>query len=389
MTTTTDAEAAAINTFNPKGAAVDTVTPKGAAVDTVDPKAGVTGPDGSKTDIRRLDAYSHILPAPYFARMRELAVDSGALKRWLELDALHDVDARLRMMDTFGDGYQQVLTLSSPPIELLAGPRDSPALARLANESMHALCERYPDRFPAFVASLPMNNPDAALAEIAFALDGLGARGVQVFTNVNGRPLDDPAFHGVFAEMARRDLPIWLHPARGAGFADYAAEDTSRYEIWWALGWPYETSVAMARLVFSGLLERHPDIKIITHHLGAMIPYLEGRIRLGWSEQLGSRTAGDDLARLRSTTPPRPPLDYFRRFYADTALSASAIGIRCGLDFFGTEHVLFGTDCPFDPEGGPGFIRETIRVLDALDLTAGAREQIYHGNLLRLMRLPG
>ncbi|WP_258021031.1 amidohydrolase [Streptomyces anatolicus] len=117
-----------------------------------------------------------------------------------------------------------------------------------------------------------------------------------------------------------------------------------------------------------------------------MIPSLEGRIRLGWSEQLGSRTSGDDLARLRSTALPCPPLEYFRRFYADTALSGSAIGIRCGLDFFGTDHVLFGTDCPFDPDGGPGFIRETIRVLDTLDLTDTAREQIYHGNLLRLMR---
>lgn len=336
----------------------------------------------------KLDAYSHILPARYFARMRELAVGSGALKRWLELDALHDLDARLRMMDEFGDGYQQVLTLSSPPVELLAEPEGSAQLARLANESLHELCEQHPDRFPAFVASLPMNNPDAALAEIAFALDDLGARGVQLFTNVNGRPLDDPAFHGVFAEMARRDLPIWLHPARGAAFADYSAEDTSRYEIWWALGWPYETSAAMARLVFSGLLEQHPSLKIITHHLGAMIPCLEGRIGLGWSDQLGSRTADTDLAGLRGTVLPHRPLEYFRRFYADTALSGSAIGIRCGLDFFGTDHVLFGTDCPFDPEGGPGFIRETIRVLDALDLTDAARAQIYHGNVLRLMRLP-
>jgi hypothetical protein len=90
----------------------------------------------------KVDAYSHILPAPYFERMRELAVDPGALKRWLELPALHDVDARLAMMDEFGDGYQQVLTLSSPPIELLAGPSESPALARLANESMRELCDK-------------------------------------------------------------------------------------------------------------------------------------------------------------------------------------------------------------------------------------------------------
>ncbi|WP_343242523.1 MULTISPECIES: amidohydrolase family protein [unclassified Streptomyces] len=335
----------------------------------------------------KLDAYSHILPAPYFARMRELAVDRAAFKRWLELPALHDVDARLRMMDEFGEDYQQVLTLSSPPLELLAGPGESAALARLANTSMRELCARRPDRFPAFVAALPMNDPDATMTELAHAVDDLGARGVQVFTNVGGRPLDDPEFAPVFDEMARRDLPVWLHPARGAGFADYASEDTSAYEIWWALGWPYETSVAMARLVFSGLMERHPDIKIITHHLGAMIPYLEGRIGLGWSDQLGSRTAGDAYERLHRARLPRRPLEYFRRFYADTALSGSAIGTRCGLDFFGTDRVLFGTDCPFDPEGGPLYIRETIRVVDGLDITGAEREQIYHGTVRRLMRL--
>ena len=333
----------------------------------------------------KVDAYSHILPARYFERMRELVTDPRALKRWLELPALHDLDARLAMMDEFGPGYQQVLTLSSPPIELLAGPADSPALARLANETMRELCDKHPDRFPAFVASLPMNNPGAALDEIAFAVDDLGARGVQVFTNVNGRPLDDPDYAGVFAEMAQRDLPVWMHPTRNAGSADYATEKTSKFEIWWALGWPYETSAAMARLVFSGLFDRHPDIKIITHHLGAMIPYLEGRIRLGWSDQFGSRTDGDEYGRLRQGLAEHP-LEYFRRFYADTALSGSDIGTRCGLEFFGADHVLFGTDCPFDPEGGPLYIRETIRVIDSLDITADDRERIYHGNLRRLIR---
>ncbi|MGH3241006.1 MAG: amidohydrolase family protein [Spirillospora sp.] len=334
----------------------------------------------------KIDAYSHILPEPYFARMREIA-DPAAFKRWLELPALHDLGERLRIMDEFGDGYQQVLTLSSPPIELLAGPGESPALARLANDSMRELCDKRPDRFPAFVASLPMDDPDASLAELAYAVDDLGARGVQVFTNVNGRPLDDPDFAGVFAEMAARDLPVWMHPARTPAFADYATEDVSRFEIWWAFGWPYETSAAMARLVFSGLFERHPDLKIITHHMGAMIPYLEGRIGLGWGPQLGSRTSGPDLDRLRDA--PRRPLDHFRRFYADTSLSGSDIGTRCGLDFFGADHVVFGTDCPFDPEGGPLYVRETIRVLDALDITGDERDRIYHRNILRLMRLSG
>ncbi|RRS02187.1 amidohydrolase [Glycomyces terrestris] len=315
--------------------------------------------------------------------MRELAPDPKALKRWLNLPALHDVESRLRMMDEFGPDYQQVLTLSSPPIEMLAGPDESWRLARLANEEMRGLVERHPSRFPAFVASLPLNSTEASMAELRYALDELGAVGVQVFTNVGGVPLDDPRFAPVFAEMARRDLPVWMHPARSAAASDYPGEATSKYEVWWALGWPYETSVAMSRMVFSGLLERHPNLAVVTHHMGAMIPFLEGRIRLGWADQFGSRTHGGEAAKVLDGLS-RPPIDYFRSFYADTALSGSAIGTRCGLEFFGAEHVLFASDCPFDPEGGPMYIREMIRIVDDLDITEEDRDLIYSGNLQRI-----
>lgn len=335
----------------------------------------------------KIDAYSHILPTPYFERMRRMVANPGMFKRWLELPALHDIEVRLRMMAEFGDEYQQVLTLSSPPIEVLATPKEAAVLARLANESMLELCQKYPDRFPAFVAALPLNNPDAIMDELDYAVDELGARGVQVFTNVNGRALDEPEFLRIFETMARRDLPVWMHPARGPAHADYATEDSSKYEIWWALGWPYETSVAMARLVFSGILERFPHLKVITHHMGAMIPFLDGRIGLGWSDQLGSRSDDVDYARLRAERLPAPLLDYFRRFYADTALSGSSIGVRCGLDFFGAERVLFGSDCPFDPQGGPMYIREIIRVIDELGLSAADRESVYHRNIRDLIRL--
>jgi predicted TIM-barrel fold metal-dependent hydrolase len=332
----------------------------------------------------KLDAFSHILPRRYFDVMQKYVSDPGALKRWLDLDALHDVDARLAMMEEFGPDYQQILTLSSPPVELLAGPDESPLLARLANESMKELCDAHPDRFPAFVASLPMNSPEASLAEIDYAIDVLGARGIQVFTNVNGIPLDDPRFEPIFAELARRDLPIWMHPTRNAKFSDYRTEDTSKYEIWWALGWPYETSAAMARMVFSGLFDRYPGLKIITHHMGAMIPFMEGRIRLGWADQFGSRTDDPSYQTVVSDLQ-REPIEYFRGFYADTALSGSAIGTRCGLEFFGAEHVLFASDCPFDPEGGPLYIREMIRIIDELDIPEDDRALIYFKNAQRLM----
>src|SRR5439155_9836451 len=129
-------------------------------------------------------------------------------------------------MDRY-EGYAQVLTLASPPIEALAGPDATPELARLANDGMAELVAKHPDRFPGFVASLPMNNPDAALTEIDRAIDTLGATGVQIFSNVNGLPLDAPQFRSIFDPMASRRLPIWLHPARPASFADYPGEKRS------------------------------------------------------------------------------------------------------------------------------------------------------------------
>ncbi|MFO1363652.1 MAG: amidohydrolase family protein [Burkholderiales bacterium] len=337
----------------------------------------------------KLDIYPHILPRPYFERMQAIAANdpalAGQLKRWVTVPVLHDLDARMRMMKRF-PGYKQVLTLSMPPLEFLAGPEESPALARIANDSMAEIVAQHPDFFPAFVASLPMNNVPAALAEMDRALGTLGAKGVQVFTNVNGRALDEPEFFPVFERVSTRyDLPVWVHPARTARFADYPGEPKSKYEIWWAFGWPYETTAFMARMVFSQVLERLPKLRIITHHLGAMAPYFERRIRYGY-DQFGSRTADEDYGALLARMA-KHPVEYFRTFLGDTAVNGSASALRCGLDFFGARRVLFGTDCPFDPHGGPLFIRETIRAIDSLGLPRAERDGIYFGNALRILRL--
>ena len=126
-----------------------------------------------------------------------------------------------------------------------------------------------------------MNNVPAALEEMDRAIAKLGAKGMQIFTNVNGRPLDEPEFFRIFERMSKTyDLPIWVHPTRTAKFADYPTEQKSKYEIWWLFGWPYETSAFMARLVFSGMFDKLPKLKIITHHLGAMAPLLRQPHRL-------------------------------------------------------------------------------------------------------------
>ena len=338
--------------------------------------------------MKKIDIFPHIFPPKFFEKMLEIAPDKAAIKRWLNIPVLHDLDARLRMMDEFGPEYQQILTLSLPAIEYLAPPDKSPELAVLANDGMYEICAKYPERFPGFVASVPMNNMAATMAEIKRTVETMGARGIQIFTNVNGRPLDEPEFAPLFEQMHAYDLPIWLHPTRGPKMPDYPGESKSKFEIWWLFGWPYETSAAMARMVFSGFFDRWPKLKIITHHMGAMVPYLEARVGLGM-DQMGTRTADEDYTSLVQSMRDkgRRPLDYFKMFYADTSVNGSASAIRCGLDFFGADHSLFGTDCPFDPEGGPMFIREAIRAITSLNLSDEDLRKLYNENAQRMLRL--
>jgi uncharacterized protein len=333
----------------------------------------------------KIDIFNHLFPRGYYERfITKGAAGKDMGKRVQNIATIVDLDQRFRALDAFGD-YRQLLTLPAPPIEVLAGPERSPELAKVANDELAEVVAKHPDRFIAFAAGLPMNNPAAAAREMERAVVQLGAKGVQMYTNVAGKPLDDPDILPLFAEAARLDIAIWLHPIRGADFPDYRTEDRSKLEIWWTFGWPYETSVAMSRLVFAGLFDRFPDLKIITHHLGGMIPYFEGRVGHGW-DQLGSRTSDVDYISVRRAMKKRP-VDYFRHFYGDTALFGARAGLRCGLEFFGVDHVLYASDMPFEPEPGM-YARETIQAIESLDLTVAQKEQIYSGNARRLLKLP-
>jgi uncharacterized protein len=290
-------------------------------------------------------------------------------------------------MDQFKQhDYVQVLSLPSPPIELMADGALALEMSRIGTDGMAELVARHPDRFVGYVSTLPMNDPEAAAREAERAFTQAGANGLQLYTNVRGKPLDLPEFLPVFELAARHDKPILLHPIRGAEMPDYRSEDRSRYEIWWTFGWPYETSAAMARIVFSGLFDRLPGLKVVTHHLGAMVPYFEGRVGPGW-DQLGARTSDENLGAVLKRLK-RRPLDYFKDFYADTAVFGSRAATVCGLEFFGPDRVLFASDSPFDPEKGPGYIRDTIAVLESLDLDAAARAKINYRNAEQLFRLP-
>ena len=172
--------------------------------------------------MRKLDIFNHLYPTAYFDQM--LAVAPGFKdigKRMRGIPMLIDLDERFRVMDRFGADYQQVLSIATPPIEVYAPLAAQPDLARRANDGMAALVSKYPDRFPTFIAALPLGDADATMVELHRAIRDLGARGIQLFSNINGRPLDEPEYLAILAVMAEYDLPIFLHPYRGADMADY------------------------------------------------------------------------------------------------------------------------------------------------------------------------
>jgi predicted TIM-barrel fold metal-dependent hydrolase len=326
-----------------------------------------------------IDIYTHIYPPGFLDQLIEHSSGLGNLaERMKSAGSVVDLDQRFREMEPFGD-YRQVVALPHPVLEEIADPPAATRLAQIANDAMAELCADHPDRFAGFVASVAMTDVDAAIIELRRAVTELGAKGVQIYTNVIGRPLDDPRFAEVFATIADLDVTMWLHPARTAAMSDYEAEQKSRYEMWWCFGWPYETSVALSRLVFSGLFDRHPGLNILTHHLGGMIPYFDGRIGPGM-EFLGSRTADEDYSNVLSSLD-RPHIDYFKSFYADTALFGGTCGLGAGLKFFGPDRVVFASDAPFGPIG------LTLAALDQLEVDTDTRRKILCDNAIALLGL--
>jgi len=326
-----------------------------------------------------VDIYTHLFPKAAYERMTAMSSDLGNIgKRIANMRFLHDLDDRFREMDTYGD-YCQIISMPNPPIEDVTTPKQGAELARIANDEMAALVGKHPDRFPAFVAAVAMHDMDATMEELDRAITQLGAKGVQVFTNVAGKPLDDPQFDPLFRAMANYRLPIWLHPVRTSAETDYPSEKLSRFEAWTIMGWPYATSVAMLRLVITGLFDRYPGIKIITHHMGGNVPFHEGRIDNAFAN-MGRRTVGEDYLTLKNALK-RPPLDYFRMFYADTAMHGAVAPLRCGLEFFTANNVVFASDAPFASIG------KNIAAVERLGLDPVTLAKLHSGNAGRLMRM--
>lgn len=327
----------------------------------------------------KIDVFAHVLPPRYAERVFELLRARGDrsaedYERMMALDpTLRDLDARFRLMDELGGDYRQVLVMAHTSVEHEA-PDVALDLARIGNEELAELVATHPDRFAGWVAQPALQAGERGLAAIEEAI-GRGALGVQVFTAMQGRCLDHPDYEPFFALMARLDRPIWIHPNRTVQWSDFPlTEPQSRFGMYVRAGWPTDTTVTMCRLVFAGYLERWPELKIIVHHSGGTVPMLAGRLK---TLQPGPET-GAVAARLK-----HEPLEYLRRFYADTANFGNPIALRAALEFFGADHVVFGTDFGF----GAGFAPETIDDVETVIGDEGLKRTIYERNARRLLRL--
>lgn len=331
-----------------------------------------------------IDAYNHFFPKRYYDALLETPGGSKDLgKRVRGIPALSDLDLRRRLVDQF-ENYTQVLSLGLPPVERLWNADMSPEMARIGNDGLAEIVARHPRQFVGYSCLLPMNAPEAAVKEAERVLKN-GANAIQIATNANGVAVDAPQFWPIYEVIEKSGRPILLHPSRMPAMPDYPTENKSKYEIHSVLGWPYETSVTLARFVFSGIMDRYPDLKIISHHLGGVIPYLEGRVAHSF-DQLGARTSDEDYGSILKRLKKRP-YDYFKGFYGDTAMEGARAGTICGVDFFGPDHTLFASDCPFDKEKGPGYIRSTIEVLNTIGLSEDDKAKIFHGNARKMFGL--
>ncbi|MGH9299293.1 MAG: amidohydrolase family protein, partial [Acidimicrobiales bacterium] len=324
-----------------------------------------------------IDFYSHVCPS---SLMEALAneyptAESAALDR---RPYLYDAEARLRFMDEVGVDTQ-VLVLVRPPMWLGMPRKVMYSLQASAHDGIAAMVHAHEGRF-AGVAVAPVVD-DEVLKELHRAWDELGLQGVLIFSNIEGRPVDSPEMWPLYDECERAGQPIWIHPQHTEYLYPWIKESLLDR----SLAWPFDTSLAMARLVYGGVLERHHDLKVVTHHLGGMIPYFGARLE-AFDHEIAEYSSLS-LTKPNEVQLKKPVGEYFRRFYNDTAVSYSPGTLECGVGYFGSDHVLFGTDFPMGSTSGEQWTRDILRSIADADVTAEVRTKILGGNASEMLGL--
>jgi aminocarboxymuconate-semialdehyde decarboxylase len=207
---------------------------------------------------------------------------------------------------------------------------------------------------------------DAALDETDRAITQLGFKGVLVVATLFGEQLDAPKYRPLYEKMVKYDLPIWIHPCNSPSLTKDKSPNPLEVPPYGLYGWPLATSNSMLHLATAGIFDDYPDIKFITHHCGGVVPLLEGRVK--W---------------LFATTfevghPFHKRKEHLRKFYNDTATMGTTSALMCGYDFFGADHLLFGTD---------GLTLETIKAIDRMDIPDTEKEKIFSQNAIDLLNI--
>ena len=287
-------------------------------------------------------------------------------------------------MDKYPD-IVQLLTIAGPNLESVLEPKDAAECARIANDEMAELVAKYPG---------PLLRRVRVAADERYRRgarrNGPRDQGAAVPRRRDLHRSQRPAGRraGDLAAATRRWRPTTYRfcsiPRRTNTTADYEGEPTSKYLIYTNFGWPYETSLAMARLAFGGPLEKFPTLKIVTHHAGGMIPYFHKRVQLSWDfneMRMGYRHDGQTLT--------KSPVDYYRMFYCDTAIQGNTPALMCAYEFFGADHMVFATDTPYDNQLGERVTRETIEGVRGDADRCGSEEEDLRRQRQAALQAPG
>jgi len=316
-----------------------------------------------------IDGFTHALTERFFDTLVSEYEFSGLSGRPA---FLWDMEQRLADMEAYGVDKHVV---SMAPLPFWKGLSDDAALeiTRLANDEIRRLADEYPDAIIP-VGTVPKVTDDL-MDEFERCSDDLDMAGVQIFSNIDGEPLDRPQFEPLFETAERTDTPLWLHPQLHEWYG-WASE----YMDHRLFGWPFDTTLALSRLVFGGVTQKY-DFDLVSHHGGGMIPFFSGRIDTFYETrmQYPENYADTDLPALD-----RPVSDHFAEFYADTALGGSVAAQECAHDFFG-DTMVFGTDYPFGPDRGRAGIETGLAAIETADISQAAREGIRSGNIRNLL----
>lgn len=302
-----------------------------------------------------IDIHSHLIPKSYWnfltnnKQFPKIVQNKDQDFLWYSRGLKYSIDKRmfsveekLKAMEK-GRIDMQILSIAMPGVDLMSAA-DGLSLAQATNNEFAQVVAEHPGKLFG-LATVPLQDVGQAIDELNRATQILGLRGVELFSNVAGKPLDDDSFLPFFERVAHIDVPILIHPTKP--LMSNAMRD---YGIVSAVGFIFDTTLATLRLILGGVLEKIPRLKIILPHIGSTIPYLIARIDNQFNINAECRQKISKL-----------PSEYFKRIYVDTAQSFYEPALACAINLLGPDKVMFGTDYPFaDLESSRKFVSSKI-----------------------------